>query len=129
VTAESRPLVLVIDDDADLRAVIGWALEARQYEALRAQNGAEALQLMREGPRLPDAILLDLMMPVMDGAQFRAAQRSDARLAQIPVALLTGHAGAAAKAAELDLEEWCQKPLDLKQLLAVVARLVGHQPT
>jgi CheY-like chemotaxis protein len=140
MTPARAPRVLVIDDDADLREAIAGALELRGYEVRLAANGAEALRLLRDDLRLPDAILLDLMMPVMDGAQFRAAQRSDPKLAPIPVALLTGHAEASARAEELDFEQWCLKPIDLQALLAIVVQLVearadrgvtagDHQPT
>src|SRR5690242_7123757 len=89
--AQSRTL-LVVEDDADVREALIEVLADHGYFALAAANGREALEILRaEGPR-PSVILLDIMMPVMDGQQFRAAQLEDPELAAIPVIVLSAHA-------------------------------------
>src|SRR5690349_16993945 len=80
--------VLVVDDDADIRETVSLILEDEGYEVQSAQDGAAALGVLRAGP-LPDVILLDLMMPVMNGWQFREQQTRDPRLAAIPVVVLS----------------------------------------
>src|SRR4051812_17571750 len=86
-----RGCVLVVEDEADLRALIVGLLEGDGYAAVGASNGEEALDVLRTTPRRPCLILLDLMMPRMDGWAFRAAQRRDPALASIPVVVVTGY--------------------------------------
>jgi CheY-like chemotaxis protein len=84
----SEPLLLVVDDDPDVRELMVQLLELEGYRVLGAADGQEALASLRKGPR-PDAILLDLRMPGMNGWEFRAAQLADPELASIPVYVLT----------------------------------------
>jgi CheY-like chemotaxis protein len=72
-------------------------------------------------------ILLDLMMPVMDGWQFRAAQVNDPRLAQIPVIVVTA-AGAREKIPPISADGWISKPIDLDRLLATIRPFLGRSP-
>jgi CheY-like chemotaxis protein len=118
--------VLIIDDDVDIREALGMALSSFGYDVTLAENGAVALQLVRE--RAPGLILLDLMMPVMDGAQFSAAIQQDPVLASIPLVVLSGHGQVAAQAATLGIDAFLVKPIDLKQLLEVVERFTGRAP-
>src|SRR5690349_16999267 len=83
-----RGLVLLIDDDEDLREALADILDEHGYQVVHAGNGQKALELLRAGLR-PGLMLLDLMMPVMDGAQFRAEQRADPALRGIPVVVLS----------------------------------------
>jgi CheY-like chemotaxis protein len=82
-------IALVVEDDDELREVLTEVLSDAGFDAWGAQNGADALDLLRaslrDGRRLPDVILLDLMMPVMDGRRFREVQRADPSLAQVPL--------------------------------------------
>jgi len=80
--------VLLVEDEPAIALSLGDALREEGLAVATAQNGLEALQLLRNGLR-PSVILLDLMMPVMDGASFREAQRRDPRLAAIPVVVLS----------------------------------------
>ena len=82
------PLVLIVDDDARIRALMARLLETSGYNAVEAANGKEALALMRR--RRPCVILLDLQMPVMDGWEFRRQQLADPELAEVPVICVTG---------------------------------------
>lgn len=91
------------------------------YDVRVAANGAEALERLRSGPR-PGLILLDLAMPVMDGAQFRVEQRRDQALAPIPVVILTAVEEAELRARDLEVEGYLRKPIDPERLIATVAR-------
>jgi CheY-like chemotaxis protein len=116
--------VLVVDDDADIRDSIGDILELRGYSVERAANGREALERLRSGP-LPCVILLDLMMPVLNGWEFRAQQTSDETLAKVPVVVISGDGSADQKAASIGVAEYLRKPLELSAILDVVKRHCG----
>ena len=79
--------VLIVEDDADIRDFMQFLLSASGYETMTAANGWEALRVMRE--KRPCMVLLDLMMPVMDGFDFRAQQLRDPNLSDVPVICLT----------------------------------------
>src|SRR5690349_15615399 len=73
----SNRVVLVVDDDPDIRYALVSALKEQGYHAMSASNGLEALEILRILPTLPSVILMDLMMPVMNGWEFRAEQQRD----------------------------------------------------
>lgn len=112
--------VLVVDDDPDICAVVREVLEAFGYYVDVARDGAEALKKLRRGA-VPCLILLDLMMPGMNGFEFRDAQLRDPALAPIPVVVISGAGDVAAKAAPLGVEGLA-KPIDLNVLLEKVRR-------
>jgi two-component system, chemotaxis family, chemotaxis protein CheY len=119
--------VLLIEDEDTIGLIVSDALALEGYDVRRARNGREALDILRGW--LPRLILLDLMMPVMDGWAFRAAQRQLAgEAAQVPVIVLSGAREARARAAELGAVEALSKPFDLGQVLAAVERCItpGH---
>jgi len=118
---QPRHSVLVVDDDADVRELLAAVLKSEGYDVLTAENGAAALSVLRE--TLPDLIVLDLMMPVMNGWEFRETQRAYPEYAAIPVVCLSGHHAAHAHAAALGIAECIQKPLDVDYLVEVVRRL------
>src|SRR5262249_39532313 len=113
-----RYTVLIVDDDDDLRAAIAEVLVEDGYDVGHAGNGAEALNYLHTQPR-PDLILLDLMMPVMDGREFRCEQRRDPRLADIPVVVLTA-AGNAIQQVLADGECIVHKPIRREVLLQLI---------
>lgn len=115
----SRTLLLVEDDD-DIRQDLAFLIELRGYEVRTAANGREALDQLRLEP-LPSMIVLDLMMPVMDGWETYAELKKDARLEGIPVLLLSGVADLAAKARSLDVVGYLTKPIDFDYLFEVLA--------
>ncbi|HEX4448573.1 MAG TPA: response regulator [Polyangiaceae bacterium] len=120
----SRPTILVVDDDTDIRDAMCLILEHSGYQTVAAANGAEALRVLGErggDGRSVDLILLDMMMPVMDGWGFRSSQLEWAAVAEIPVVVLTGDGRASAKAAAIGAAGYLKKPLDLDDLLALVA--------
>ena len=80
----------MVDDDADVRLLLREVLEENSYFVLTAADGEKALRLLQEHPVVPDVIILDMMMPGMDGWEFLARKHEDPRLADIPVILCTG---------------------------------------
>lgn len=117
---EKRLSVLLVEDEAAVSTIIAELLREFGWHVLTAPNGAEALKALRQLEQLPLGILLDLNMPVMDGWQFRAAQRSDPRIAGIPVILLSAQMDIEAAAGKLGAVDWLNKPVPLKSLLRAV---------
>jgi CheY-like chemotaxis protein len=115
------PRILVVDDDVDIRDATCLVLEHSGYRVVAACNGEEALRLLREDGQV-DLILLDMMMPVMDGWGFRRSQPEGPAFVKIPVIVLTGDGRASAKAAAIGAAGYLKKPLDLDDLLALIAR-------
>lgn len=116
-------VLLIVDDDPDMREALGEVLAAEGYRVATARDGREALTILASVR--PAVILLDLMMPGMDGWTFRAAQRADARLATIPVVLLSASTSLARNARDLDVAAWLGKPLRMEELLALLRSLAG----
>jgi CheY-like chemotaxis protein len=114
--------VLVVDDDQDLRESLIELLGVEGYEAEAASNGAEALHFLHEeGKKKPCIILLDLMMPVMSGVEFRRKQLEDPELQSIPVVLLTAAHDGRQKADELGAVSYIPKPLELEPLFEALS--------
>ena len=114
--------VLIVDDDTDVRETIEEVLADNDVPAIGAENGAVALERLRSDVDPPCVILLDMMMPVMDGRMFRLAQQDDPTLSTIPVVVLTAHASGERAARELQVNGFLRKPVDLQTLLDVVGR-------
>jgi CheY-like chemotaxis protein len=121
VTRPPEPTVLVVDDDIDIREAMCLVLSHSGYRTLAASNGEEALSTLRAEATI-DLILLDMMMPVMDGWGFRNAQAEESAFSGIPVVVLTGDGRASSKAQAIGASGYLKKPLDLDDLLRVVAR-------
>jgi CheY-like chemotaxis protein len=121
------PHVLIVEDDLDIRDALSQILEEEGYLVATAANGLEALSLLRSGPR-PRIILLDLMMPVMNGWQFRAEQRSDPALAEIPVVVISADNNVQEKARSIGVVDCFRKPIEIAGLLATLARYVATEP-
>jgi CheY-like chemotaxis protein len=119
--------VLLVEDDDDTREALGEVLENAGYGVLVASNGAVALRLLRaepEGDRSRcDVVVLDLMMPVMNGWDFRAKQRADPGLAQIPVLLMSAGGHLSIVSDELKVADYINKPIEVPDLLQKIARL------
>jgi CheY-like chemotaxis protein len=111
--------VLVVDDDPDLLDVTRFVIENEGIVVETARNGQEALALLRAG-RLPGLVLLDLMMPVMNGWEFLEEVAKDPLLGAIPIVVLTAAERTQVSGA---MEVLC-KPVDLTALLRVVERYV-----
>lgn len=115
-----RQLILVIDDDLDIREALAAVLESAGYSVLLAENGQAALELMKIERNLPSLILLDLMMPVMDGWQFRERQKADPRLSAVPVVIISAGGRVEEKAENLAASGWLRKPVTIPVLLREV---------
>jgi CheY-like chemotaxis protein len=111
---------LVVDDDADIRETLVDVLTDAGYSVRVASNGREALARLA-GDEPPSLILLDLMMPVMDGFAFRAAQVADPRIAAVPVLIVSAGGNLASHASRLGAAGWIEKPMRLDAILSEVA--------
>jgi CheY-like chemotaxis protein len=115
--------ILIVEDDADLREMMAQLLSLEGYRAETAANGRDALKYLERGDR-PDVILLDLMMPVMDGWEFRRRQVQDPTIATVPVVVLS--ALDPARASDLGGTAFLKKPLDFDRLLELVRRFCAR---
>lgn len=114
--------VLIVEDDDDIRETLLEVLEDNGFEPSCAANGAEALTLLRDREDKPHVILLDMMMPVLDGWGFRNAQLADPALRGIPVIVLTAHASIEETAAALGATGFLRKPVRLDPLIEAIRR-------
>jgi CheY-like chemotaxis protein len=113
-------LVIVVDDDDDIRESMGNVLEEAGYWVIRCANGVEALARMREAKRRVALVLLDLMMPVMDGWEFLEVQRADPAIAHVPVVVITASADLLRR--RITSAGVLSKPVELDKLLRTVKR-------
>jgi CheY-like chemotaxis protein len=116
--------VLVVEDDLDVRDALVQILEYEGYTVTAAANGREAMDHLRSNGR-PRVILLDLMMPVMDGWQFRVEQARDPGLAEIPVIVISAGADIERKASSMGAAGYFRKPIEVDALLDAVGRYCG----
>jgi signal transduction histidine kinase len=122
-SGSERKVILLVEDDRSIREAVHDILETEGYDVVQAENGRDALERLRAGSP-PDLILLDLRMPVMDGWEFRAAQKNDPNLATIPV--LAVSADGSAKAEAIAADGYLRKPLSTSTLLDTVARILAQ---
>jgi CheY-like chemotaxis protein len=116
-------LLLVVDDEPTIRDLIADVLRESGYQVQTAANGAQALQFMRR--EVPRAIVLDLMMPQIDGNAFVELKRLNPRFAAIPVLLVTATFGAQEAAERLGAQACLTKPFELDDLVKLVDGLVS----
>ena len=114
--------VLVIDDDRDCRELVAFLLGDAGYAVETASGGAQGLAMARR--TAPHLILLDMVMPEMDAAQFLRRQRADPALAAVPVVLMSGVPSLPQRSADLAVEGHLAKPFDFREMNEVVARFV-----
>jgi CheY-like chemotaxis protein len=112
--------ILVIEDDKDIRKNLKALLESEGYTVDLAENGQIALDLLNKSTDLPDLIILDLMMPVLDGFQFRDAQEKIARIAVIPVVIMTADGHTDEKKYKVGAKAALRKPADVEAILTMV---------
>jgi CheY-like chemotaxis protein len=119
-------MILIVEDDADNAAALREVLEEEGYPVTRACDGHDALRLMAQGTA-PALIIVDFMMPNLDGSQFARLVRADPRWAKVPMLMLTAN-GPAARDAVGDMVDQClSKPIDLNALLDAVQLHAGAQ--
>lgn len=117
--------ILVVDDDEDIRDIVAMALGCMGHSVEVAADGFAASRLLFGGFR-PSLVLLDLMMPGMDGEKFLATMRQNADTADIPVVIMSGNRATPEKAAELQAHGYLIKPFDFDELARTVARLMAR---
>lgn len=120
----SEPSVLVVDDDDDIRDVLGVLLETEGFHVDTARDGLEALAQLKAGPP-PAVVLLDMMMPRMDGESLIREMQRDPAVADVPVVIMSGHSAVREKAAALDAAACLVKPVEVDELLRVVRRFTS----
>jgi CheY-like chemotaxis protein len=113
--------ILIIEDDNAIREMMSQALQIEGYSVSSAANGELALQKLKTED-LPNLILLDLMMPVMDGWQFIKSKKEDQKITAIPVVVVSAFTE---RAADLKCEGLIKKPIDLDQLYTMAKRYCG----
>ena len=117
---EEMPKILVVEDNDDVREMMAVTLELEGHRVSTAANGQEALEQLRTGEK-PSVILLDLMMPVMNGWEFRLELERDPALADLPVVVISAATGELVRNTRADA--FIPKPIDMDQLLDVVGDL------
>ena len=122
---EPRKLILIVEDNEDARFVFSAILNYDGYRIVEANDGGGGVACALE--HLPDLIITDIDMPVMDGFEAARRIRADAHTARIPIVAITGHEFTAAQQAEADaLFDGCfTKPMQPSRVLAEVQRLIG----
>lgn len=115
---------MVVEDDGALSEAARSVLEDEEYDVISAEDGRAALKRLQNGP-IPDLIVLDLRMPVMDGWEFRARQKNDPRLKSIPIVACS--ADASPQAVAISADAYLKKPFDSAVLVSTVARVLNAQ--
>ena len=110
--------VLVVEDNADLRSLYVQIIELEGYRVLEAENGKIALEILKNKSEMPGLILLDLMMPIMDGWEFLKARASDSKFKNIPTVICS----ASKENLPTDVEV-LTKPVDFNMLVALLRKI------
>jgi CheY-like chemotaxis protein len=114
--------ILVVEDDGDIRETLTQCLSLYGFSVDIASNGKEALDLLESNRCDPSLILLDIMMPVMDGWEFRSLQQHHPKLSNIPVVIITADGNAKQKAEKMGVKDGIRKPFDLEDLIEVIQK-------
>ena len=128
-TAENRPRILVVDDESDLVSVLRFGLEIEGFEVIDAADGEEGLRLAREAR--PTLMLLDLMLPKMDGYKVCRTLKFDERYKRMPIIILSARSGEQDRklALEMGADAFVSKPYDMKDLVAKIRARLGLPPS
>ena len=120
------PIVLIVEDEADLRQLYAHELMMSGFEVLQACNGADALETVNS--RSPDVVLMDLSLPVLDGWEATRRLKADDRTAHIPVVALTAHDGSGElqRATRAGCDWFVPKPCPPHALIVEVRRILGQ---
>ncbi|RKZ18123.1 hypothetical protein DRQ50_04315 [bacterium] len=123
----AKPRILVVEDDPDLRKILRLQLGSLGYEILEAENGELGFAAMQQ--ERPACVILDLMMPVMDGFGFLKRARSLNQLQEIPIVILTASEDERnrIRGFQYQADAYMSKPYDLDALAAQVEKLLGRQ--
>lgn len=121
---ETRPRILIVDDEPDLLSVLHFGLEVEGFQVLEASDGEQGLAMARE--QAPDLIVLDLMLPRMDGYKVCRALKFDERYRRIPIFILSARSGETDRQLAMDVgaDTYITKPYDMRDLVTRIrARL------
>jgi CheY-like chemotaxis protein len=124
--ANEDKFILIVEDSQDIRILIKKLLEQQGYFVIEATNGKQALELLQNTNRLPHLIIFDLMMPDINGYEFRKQQRGDPKIANIPVLVISADSRIPAAELGIDPKAAIKKPFDIGQFLDVVESLIGR---
>jgi DNA-binding response OmpR family regulator len=119
--------ILVVDDDVDIRESITDVLLEDGYQVATAPSGPEALRWLERADALPCLVLLDFMMPHMDGAQFMAEKRKNPRLEPIPVLIVSAMHNVAERSAMAKAQGYIKKPIRIEELLERAGAYCRHR--
>ena len=125
MTDAAKPRILIVEDDPDLRTILKLQLLSQDYEVVEAGNGAEGFAAIQS--QAPDMVILDLMMPVMDGFGFLKRVRSIMTMTEVPILILTASEDERNKLRgfQYQADGYMSKPYDLDALSAEVARMLA----
>ena len=125
MTEVAKPRILVVEDDPDLRRILKLQLESNNYVVTEAENGAEGFQAIQDD--IPDCVILDLMMPVMDGFGFLKRVRSIMDTREVPIIILTASEDERnrVRGFQYQANAYMSKPYDLEKLTAEVDKLMS----
>ena len=125
-TNVSKPTIMVVEDDIDVRETLCEVLDDEGYQTLPFSGGRQALEhLQTSGDERPRLILLDLMMPTMDGWAFRAEQRENNSLPFVPTVILSADGNIEANMSSLAADGYLRKPIHVGALLSLVEKFCG----
>jgi len=124
-TASTVQKILVCDDDESVRAVMQSILELRGYQVISTSSGLEAIE--QAATQLPDAVLLDMLMPGMDGWQTMAALKQNPATRDIPIIVVSVLSSQERESSQADIAAWIRKPLDETVLVQALERTFGSQ--
>jgi CheY-like chemotaxis protein len=119
------PFILLVEDNCAIREALVWALEYSKYSVVTVRNGQEALSFL-EHDVLPNVIFLDLMMPVLDGIEFRERKKTIKRIKDIPIIIASAKTNLE-KIDKLPHESFMSKPFELNDLLGVIKKYFEPQ--
>ena len=125
MSATKNNVILLVEDDHDIRVAVRQTLEMASYEVVSAPNGADALRILDR--QQPDLIILDLHMPLMDGEEFLKAKERDERLAEIPVILISASPPARIMKVAPKVDKIIIKPLDLEKFLEKIPQVLTRK--
>ena len=115
----SRQIVMLIDDDQDVRTTMSELLATEGYSTLEAENGKEAIEVLKKAPRLPNLVILDMAMPVLDGRGFLRFRAQDPILREIPVLVVSASEPPVPREG---IEMFLRKPVEVSRLLEKISQ-------
>lgn len=116
-------IILIVEDDQAIRESLVELLEIEGYEVFSAENGQDGLEQLASCTHLPALILLDLMMPIMDGYQFCEEKALNEKITAIPVVIMSADGDIQHKIEKLDISCFIKKPVDIDEVLLLVAEI------